>query len=104
MYTFSSTSARNNLSIEAKVNDRIIWAEGAFRTVYTGTYTEGPRRGQNCVAKWFKTGPVYEEVFCAKDVRAIDKALVCDSLVCLALDMPASYCVFLTIPNLKPAR
>lgn len=39
-----------------------------------GQYTEGSRSGQTCVAKWFKTGPVYDAVFFTKDVAAVGKA------------------------------
>lgn len=76
MSAFSTTSARNNLSDRAAIDDRKLWAEGSFHEVYTGTYSEGPRKGQKCVAKWFKTGVVYDDVFFEKDIRAIGKALV----------------------------
>ena len=52
------------------------FAQGVFRLVAMGHYTEGPRNGQKCVAKWFKTGAVYEEDFFAMDIRAVEKAQV----------------------------
>ncbi|KAH7161025.1 kinase-like domain-containing protein [Dactylonectria macrodidyma] len=51
------------------------FAEGEFRWVAGGTYTSGPRKGQACVAKWFKTGAVFEEDYFTLDIKAVDKAL-----------------------------
>lgn len=50
------------------------FAEGAFRYVYRGKYTHGPRTGEACVAKEFKTGCVYEETFFESDIKAVQKA------------------------------
>jgi len=52
------------------------FAQGAFRWVAMGHYTEGPRNGQKCVAKWFKSGAVYENDFFDMDIMAVDKAQV----------------------------
>ena len=51
------------------------FAQGAFRWVAEGTYTTGPRSGQACVAKWFKTGAVFSADYFTLDIKAIDKAL-----------------------------
>ncbi|KAK0741620.1 kinase-like domain-containing protein [Apiosordaria backusii] len=48
---------------------------GAFRWVAKGRYTEGGRRGQACVFKWFKTGTVFEDDYFTLDIKAVDKAL-----------------------------
>jgi len=39
------------------------FAEGAFRYVYKGEYTDGERNGQELVAKRFKTGQVFATEF-----------------------------------------
>ena len=49
-------------------------AAGAFRNVFQGVYTKGPRAGEKCVKKVFKSGAVYESKFFDKDVAAVDKA------------------------------
>ena len=71
------TSARRNLSWSAKFRDvGEPFAEGAFRLVAKGVYNDGtgPRNGQACVLKWFKSGGAYEEVFFTDDIRAVGKA------------------------------
>ncbi len=40
-----------------------------------GHYTSGPRSGQTCVVKWFKTGAVFEDDYFALDIKAVDRAL-----------------------------
>jgi hypothetical protein len=51
------------------------FAQGSFRWVAKGSYTDGPRSGQACVCKWFKTGHVMESVFFDLDIKAMHKAL-----------------------------
>ncbi|KAJ3542996.1 hypothetical protein NM208_g3801 [Fusarium decemcellulare] len=51
------------------------FAHGAFRWVAKGKYTSGSRQGQACVAKWFKTGAVFEDKYFTLDIKAVDKAL-----------------------------
>ncbi|RDA85176.1 hypothetical protein CP532_2396 [Ophiocordyceps camponoti-leonardi (nom. inval.)] len=51
------------------------FAQGAFRWVAKGEYVSGPRRGEPCVAKWFKTGAVFSHDYFALDIKAVDKAL-----------------------------
>jgi hypothetical protein len=65
--------ARRNLSVRSKTYNGVI-AEGAFRYVAKGVYTEGRRNGQPSVTKWFKEGAVYEADFYAKDIKAVEQA------------------------------
>lgn len=51
------------------------FASGAFRWVAKGKYTRGERKGQTCVAKWFKTGAVFSEDYFTLDIKAVEKAL-----------------------------
>lgn len=50
------------------------FAQGGFRWVAKGVYTEGHRAGEACVCKWFKTGHVVEASFFDLDIRAMNKA------------------------------
>eukprot|EP00931_Biecheleriopsis_adriatica_P073575 TRINITY_DN47834_c0_g1_i1.p1 TRINITY_DN47834_c0_g1~~TRINITY_DN47834_c0_g1_i1.p1 ORF type:complete len:313 (-),score=58.43 TRINITY_DN47834_c0_g1_i1:132-1046(-) len=50
------------------------FAEGAFRYVFKGTYVEGPRVGEQCVMKEFKTGCVHEDTYFQEDINAVKKA------------------------------
>ncbi|RAL65102.1 hypothetical protein DID88_001208 [Monilinia fructigena] len=52
---------RTNNSTEAEIDLSHIFASGTFKNVWMGTYTKGPRSGQNCVSKEFKSGSVVEE-------------------------------------------
>ena len=38
-------------------------------------YTEGHRKGQKAVCKWFKTGHVHEGTFFEQDIRAMEKGV-----------------------------
>lgn len=72
------TTARLNNASMATFSHRNLdhpFAEGMFRWVAKGVYTEGLRKGEPCVAKWFKTGIIFEEKYYEKDVMAVDKAL-----------------------------
>jgi hypothetical protein len=51
------------------------FASGTFRWVAKGVYTDGPRSGQPCVRKWFKTGVVFEEEYFDLDLKAVERAL-----------------------------
>lgn len=73
-----SDSGRHNNSNNASFSDHALenpFASGAFRWVAQGSYTSGPRSGQACVVKWFKTGAVFEEDYFALDIKAVNKAL-----------------------------
>ena len=50
------------------------FAEGGFRWVAKGTYTNGVRSGEPCVCKWFKSGHVDQSSFFDLDIKAMDKA------------------------------
>lgn len=66
------------------------FAEGAFRYVYRGKFTTGPRAGEACVAKEFKTGCVYEETFFQDDIKAVQKAgeIIKDFNECSGISKP----------------
>jgi len=51
------------------------FAEGTFRFVAKGTYTDGDRAGQPCVFKWFKTGGVMEDHYFAANAKVVAKAV-----------------------------
>ncbi|CAI6083854.1 unnamed protein product [Clonostachys chloroleuca] len=73
-----SNSGQCNTSTNAEINAADIiepYAEGSFRYVAPGTYTSGPRKGEPCVLKWFKTGVVFEPDYFTLDIRAVGKAL-----------------------------
>ncbi|KAH6605829.1 hypothetical protein Trco_004982 [Trichoderma cornu-damae] len=65
----SNTGSISNEALERP------FAQGAFRWVAKGVYTSGPRRGQACVVKWFKSGAVFSEDYFKFDIKAVDKAL-----------------------------
>ncbi|ATY62196.1 elongation factor 2 [Cordyceps militaris] len=68
-------SGRHNLSTSGTPSGDEPFAEGTFRWVGKGTYTSGPRSGQPCVHKWFKSGSVFSDDFFTLDIKAVDKAL-----------------------------
>ncbi|KAM7211388.1 alpha-protein kinase 1 [Rhypophila decipiens] len=71
-------AGRHNQSSRGTIKYRDLqhpFASGAFRWVAHGTYTNGPRSGQACVCKWFKTGIVFSDDFFILDIKAVDKAL-----------------------------
>ncbi|KAI4859329.1 kinase-like protein [Hypoxylon rubiginosum] len=71
-------SGRYNISSSATIPNSELnspFAEGAFRWVAKGTYTSGSRSGQTCVAKFFKTGAVFEADYFTLDIKAVNKAL-----------------------------
>mmetsp|Transcript_21573 Transcript_21573/g.36123 ORF Transcript_21573/g.36123 Transcript_21573/m.36123 type:complete len:385 (+) Transcript_21573:1-1155(+) len=70
-------TARINQSSRASFPRKAIetpFASGKFRWVAMGEYTDGPREGQKCVCKWFKSGFTFEEEFFKNDIRAVDQA------------------------------
>ena len=71
-------TARRNNSTEASFTNYALdhpFAEGSFRWVAKGIYTEGGRAGEACVCKWFKTGGVLESYFYDKDLQTVQEAL-----------------------------
>jgi len=57
------SAARLNLANEANADMSVLYARGAFKLVYRGTYSKGERSGDPCVCKMFASGSVYEEAF-----------------------------------------
>ncbi|CAJ1948321.1 unnamed protein product [Cylindrotheca closterium] len=71
-------TARRNNATGAIFDDNAMehpFAEGSFRYVAKGKYTEGARRGEKCVCKWFKTGSVYEDSYYEADLRTAKKCI-----------------------------
>ncbi|SPO03578.1 related to protein kinase [Cephalotrichum gorgonifer] len=50
-----------------------IFAQGTFKNVWRGTYTEGARAGQACVSKEFKTGSVFEDHYFEQELSIIGR-------------------------------
>lgn len=71
-------TARENKSNAAEFSNYNLqhpFAEGSFRWVSKGTYTDGERAGEPCVCKWFKTGGVTESHFFQTDILAAERSL-----------------------------
>lgn len=71
-------SARCNESSFATFTQEALsfpFAEGAFRWAAMGIYTDGARKGQHCVCKWFKDGHTDNDEFYDLDIKAMYKAL-----------------------------
>ena len=67
--------ARENNATRANINTSVLFAEGAFKNVYKGKYTQGDRSGEECVCKIFKSGSVYEDSYFENELKVVDKAL-----------------------------
>lgn len=65
--------ARNNHSTQAVI-DPSIYATGTCKNVRRGCYTQGPRAGQACVAKEFKTGSVFADHYFAEELNILARA------------------------------
>jgi hypothetical protein len=70
------SNARTNDAWRARTQEGRIYASGSFKNVWEGTYTEGPRSGQRCVAKEFKTGSVYEDHYFEEEMNIIRRTQV----------------------------
>jgi len=71
-------TARLNNAFRASFADEDLdspFAQGAFRWVAKGVYDKGMRKGEPCVAKWFKTGISFEEKYFATDLFTVNKAI-----------------------------
>jgi len=70
------TARRNNSNHATFENYELThpFAEGGFRWVAKGKYTEGARSGEECVCKWFKSGHVDQARFFDLDIKAMEKA------------------------------
>ncbi|KAJ8605809.1 hypothetical protein CTAYLR_000553 [Chrysophaeum taylorii] len=67
-------TARKNKASHAEICTKP-FASGTFRDVYEGRYTSGDRRGERCVCKVLKRGPVFDEIYFRDDIRAVDVAI-----------------------------
>ena len=76
------TARRNNATKATYSNVALNnpFGEGRFRYVAKGIYTEGRRKGEPAVCKWFKTAHVLENDFFKLDIKAINKAVELVSL------------------------
>ena len=73
----TQTARRNNAS-RATIAEEALkspFAEGTFRWVAKGAYTDGHRQGEQCVCKWFKTGHVMESAFYDNDLKTSNEAI-----------------------------
>ncbi|TVY83249.1 Alpha-protein kinase vwkA [Lachnellula suecica] len=65
-------NANHNLSQWATIDDQAeIFAQGTFKNVWEGVYSDGPQKGQGCVCKQFKTGFVFESHYFAEEMTII---------------------------------
>ncbi len=67
--------ARENHSWHSEIDLSYVYAQGAFKNVYKGKYTNGPRKKQACVCKLFKSGSVFKDAYFANELKVVDKAL-----------------------------
>eukprot|EP01135_Chromosphaera_perkinsii_P008823 Nk52_evm18s1485 gene=Nk52_evmTU18s1485 len=77
--SYSKTQWWKPKEISSKSSQAVLkqekFAEGTFKWVDKGEYTEGERCGHPCVMKWFKTGVVYEAHYFATDLKVTEKAV-----------------------------
>lgn len=73
----TQTARRNNATQATFTHHALAnpFAEGSFRLVAKGRYTQGNRAGEECVCKWFKTGGVLEEHFFHSDIESSNMAV-----------------------------
>jgi hypothetical protein len=62
---------RSNGENEVAIPFDRVFAPGAFKTVWVGTYSNEPREGQQCAAKEFKEGSVYESFYFREEMHLI---------------------------------
>ncbi|RYP80011.1 hypothetical protein DL770_006413 [Monosporascus sp. CRB-9-2] len=67
-----SRYSRNNDATRANIEGGL-FASGNFKNVKRGVYTAGERIGQECVAKEFKTGSVFEDHYFNEELAIIDR-------------------------------
>lgn len=71
-------TARKNHSTSATFTHSSLenpFAQGSFRWVAKGKYTEGSRKDEPCVTKWFKSGGVMEDEFYDDDIKSVEKSI-----------------------------
>ncbi|KAF2965153.1 hypothetical protein GQX73_g8410 [Xylaria multiplex] len=66
--------SRNNNSKYAEVYITQLFASGTFKNVYEGEYIGGPRDGEKCVCKEFKTGSVHEAHYFDEEMKIVSCA------------------------------
>lgn len=59
---------------QADIDLTKIYAKGTFRLVYKGQYGQGPRTGEQCVMKEFKSGSVWQTKYFDEDIKAVKKS------------------------------
>jgi hypothetical protein len=68
-------TARENHSDECFVNLDTLYARGAFKLVYKGTYSSGPRKDEEAAVKVFASGGVYENSFFQSEMDVINASM-----------------------------
>lgn len=64
----------HNKSTTAEILDTMVpFARGSFKNVWRGDYTDPPRLGEECVAKVFKTGSVFQDHFFELEMTVIEE-------------------------------
>ncbi|KAI0547948.1 kinase-like domain-containing protein [Xylaria curta] len=106
------SNSRNNDATIADIDRSKLISAGAFKNVYAGTYTRGPRAGQKCVAKEFKTGSVFEKHYFEQEMNIIrrtqqvidnwHKAKIVDKRILLNTPEIWMYCESLALMLVEP--
>eukprot|EP00158_Paraphelidium_tribonemae_P001865 Partr_v1_DN24888_c0_g2_i1_m29793 putative NA len=65
---------RQNCAVEASIQLDSIYASGAFKNVYKGEYTDGQRKGEECVCKIFKDPGQIERKYFDAELEIVAKA------------------------------
>lgn len=71
-------TGHHNTSLEYRLEPGELespFAQGSFRWVGKGRYTDGERLGQLCAVKWFKSGAVFSDDYFSLDIKAVKGAL-----------------------------
>jgi hypothetical protein len=71
----NNSFARQNNASKATVQNQVVYASGGFKNVYKGNYTEGERKDEECVAKVFKSGSIFEQSYFATELKVVAKAM-----------------------------
>lgn len=69
-----SSCARPDPRSTAQIIEKC-FAQGANRWVDRGVYTSGPRKGQRCVVKRFKSGSVFADRYFDVDLKTVDRTI-----------------------------
>lgn len=68
-------TARKNNSSHAQVSMQVLYANGAFKNVYSGVYIEGERKGEQCVSKIFINQGSNADSFFENEMAIVNKAM-----------------------------